>query len=578
MKNILRVVAVICLINISIQDQPVHCRKEKIQGNWVFHISKTIFDPSLKDERTNCGNGFPAKIHKNKDDSIKPFPKEEILEIILGDDYKVYSNCNELKGKWTPIFDQGFHGNYEDKDFFVNMMYYRPNNSYKSNCSKTMYGWFIRDRTNKQKNWSCFYGVKKAASNEDIFESEEYSFRQEETNNDNNSVDINEIDQKNYLNNLKNIKYEDLQVTVNYINSLNLPWKANLNKVFSGMNMHEVYTYMGMFDHSEDNYLKVKLKNNNLESFSFVEKHSSKIRSRLNKQSNKIKKLRKLFKRKKLREGDSSKTSSNQINKYANTEIIDIDIEELAKNWDWSNVNGESYLSKPQSQGECGSCYIFSTVGSLESRLRILTNMEDKTEFSRQFPVSCNFYTEGCKGGYPYLVAKFFNEFEIVPNDCFPYKASQVSCNQVCDYTKNKKKYTVSKYEFLGGFYGNTTEEDMIKEIRARGPTPGHVLANNVFSLYSGGILTGTKLIFNSDTSPTKNTLNEKGLTFENFTHGIMIVGYGEENGIKFWKCKNSWGESWGENGFFRIQRGIDELAIESMGDAFRIQVEERAK
>ena len=45
--------------------------------------------------------------------------------------------------------------------------------------------------------------------------------------------------------------------------------------------------------------------------------------------------------------------------------------------------------------------------------------------------------------------------------------------------------------------------------------------------------------------------------------HAVTFVGYGEEKGTKYWKVLNSWGEDWGEDGFFRIIRGVDECGIE---------------
>merc|ERR1719157_234237 len=55
---------------------------------------------------------------------------------------------------------------------------------------------------------------------------------------------------------------------------------------------------------------------------------------------------------------------------------------------------------------------------------------------------------------------------------------------------------------------------------------------------------------------------------WEQIDHGVLLVGYGEEDGEKYWKIQNSWGPDWGEDGFFRILRGQDESAIESMGEA----------
>jgi len=265
----------------------------------------------------------------------------------------------------------------------------------------------------------------------------------------------------------------------------------------------------------------------------------------------------------------------NEISKYINKELNEIDENFLPKNWDWRDIGGNSYVHEPQKQGDCGSCYIFSIVSSLESRLRILTNNKDQTKFSRQFPLSCSFYTEGCDGGYPILVAKFFNEFEIVPENCFEYKAKNLQCSDVCDYTQNPKKYFVKRFEYLGGNYGATNEVEIMKELRARGPIPGNMTVPWSFSYYKSGIYSEHSLKQNTG-KLNKTTLLDKNLSWSSVDHSILLVGYGEENGTKYWIGMNTWGKSWGENGFFRILRGENDCNIETMGDAARISFKQR--
>jgi C1A family cysteine protease len=663
----------LCLLTTPIySDHPVHCRKESVEGNWTFHISNIKFDPDLKDPRTSCGNGMPSKIYTGTIDIIRPFANgENKLKINMGTDYKIRDQNNDVKGHWTMVFDQGFHTYYENKEFYVNLNYYKKDQgtndeNYVSNCSRTMIGWVIHNVNDKMKNWSCFYGIRSdPGSAEGLLNFvEKYTTKVKRKKENRELSKRNNVFNNDYMdgkNEVENKIYEKQNEVINYLNGLGLSWKAGFNDIFKGMKLKDVSNFMGdnkvakdvyyqnrlfgkglnmeqkyqrtkeeLYNSSNSIYRKSDFNNESMDEnndevpISFTEKKNSikilkeDIKESENEQNYKYKlkshnfsrnhhknsfQSRNLHKSKfhhkksrndvnvpnkkylntlkknnnKKRENDSVGAISDQVNKYATMELKDVDINVLAKNWDWSNVNGQSFLTQPITQGGCGSCYIFSTVGCMESRLRILTNMADKTEFSRQFPVSCNFYTEGCHGGYPYLVAKFFNEFELIPKDCFEYEAKEVECSNVCDY-KNRysKKYTVSKYEYLGGSYGNTTEEDMIKEIRSRGPIPGHILSHWTFGYYTGGIYSIGKLIKHQDTKPTQITLLERHMSWENINHGIMIVGYGEEDGVKYWKCKNSWGDKWGENGYFRIQRGNDEAGMESMGDAFRIKVEDR--
>jgi len=614
----------ICVVNC---DLPVHCKREAIDGQWTFRIEAEIFQPSLTNEKSSCGHGFPDKIETTVGDTDFSFAKYTDIKIKLASDYKVYEN-NLHVGNWTPVYDEGFILKYKDSVFTAFMKYYKDPakpTEYLSNCDKTMIGWYIPDINENNKNWSCFFGKKQTSAlrgfniktAEDTLE-ETLSPREQELKNviergttvDDNSIIANnaelpvldlynfvEIKENTILQDKVNleemtveekrrVKYEDQREIVEEINGMNLGWRAHVHDEFKGLSLLELNEKLGFRRNNGSERRNVRKSTKK----SFFSDSNLPHLTPLN--ENKI--LTSTFTKKPIdyetmelrfaqqapqdgREIDSKLVKSAQeFQKYLNSEIVDIDESKLSKNWDWRDVGGASFVPRLRKQNNCGSCYVFSSVSSLEARLRVLTNNRDKTEFSRQFPLSCSFYTEGCDGGYPILVGKFFNEFEIIPEECFEYQSKNVPCDQVCDYTKYPKKYTVSKYEYIGGFYGATSEVEMMKELRARGPIPGNISVPWSFSYYSKGIYSHQKFLEKNAGKLSKSTLFDKRLTWEKVDHSILIVGWGEENGVKYWTGMNTWGENWGENGFFRILRGENECSVESMGDCFRIKVEQR--
>jgi len=61
---------------------------------------------------------------------------------------------------------------------------------------------------------------------------------------------------------------------------------------------------------------------------------------------------------------------------------------------------------------------------------------------------------------------------------------------------------------------------------------------------------------------------DEKKPEWEKVDHSVLLVGWGEEDGEKYWLLQNTWGTEWGENGMFKMRRGTDESSIESLGEA----------
>ncbi|MCJ8739799.1 hypothetical protein PDJAM_G00051420 [Pangasius djambal] len=227
----------------------------------------------------------------------------------------------------------------------------------------------------------------------------------------------------------------------------------------------------------------------------------------------------------------------------------------LPEQWDWRNVNGVNYVSPVRNQALCGSCYSFATMGMLESRIRVQTNNTQQPVFSPQQVVSCSQYSQGCDGGFPYLIGKYVQDFGIVEEKCFPYTGKDSPCSVSADCPRNY----VSDYHYVGGFYGACNEAAMMAELVRDGPMGVAFEVYSDFMHYKEGIYHHTGL---------RDSINP----FELTNHAVLLVGYGrsQETGEKYWIVKNSWGTGWGEDGYFRIRRGSDECAIESIAVAVK--------
>ena len=107
---------------------------------------------------------------------------------------------------------------------------------------------------------------------------------------------------------------------------------------------------------------------------------------------------------------------------------------------------------------------------------------------------------------------------------------------------------------------GNCSEVEMMKELAANGPIAVGIEPGAGFEDYRSGI-------FIEPPEDRRARLSGKAAAgaFEPTGHAVLIVGYGTENGTKYWRVKNSWGRHFGETGYFRCRRGTDEMAIESM-------------
>lgn len=208
--------------------------------------------------------------------------------------------------------------------------------------------------------------------------------------------------------------------------------------------------------------------------------------------------------------------------------------------WDWRQ---KGKVSPVKDQGQCGSCWTFSTTGNMESQYAIKNNK--MILLSEQAVVDCSHAcsnvtgygpvcNQGCNGGWPWAAMADVKNWGGLPTEsAYPYTAETGSC-QIKGKTLNAP---VTNVTCISG-PKLASEADMQAWIVNHGPLSIAVNADPLQE-YNGGIL------------DPKHGCNPKQLD-----HAILIVGYGVENGKSFWIIKNSWGSDWGEDGYFRMVLG----------------------
>lgn len=200
---------------------------------------------------------------------------------------------------------------------------------------------------------------------------------------------------------------------------------------------------------------------------------------------------------------------------------------EIPKSWDWRDHGA---VSSVKHQHDCGSCWAFTTAATLESQYLMKTGKE--IELSVQQLIDCDKTNKGCHGGVMNKAYKYLQSNNLLLAEEYPYENDDSSS---CRHDGKKGLVGVKDFAFA-----ETQDEQEIKRLLyEKGPLGGAVNALPL-AFYEGGIY-----------DPWFDWLCSSSIN-----HAITIVGYGEEDGTEYWIIKNSWGEEWGENGFFRIALG----------------------
>ena len=188
-------------------------------------------------------------------------------------------------------------------------------------------------------------------------------------------------------------------------------------------------------------------------------------------------------------------------------------------------------VTSVKDQGQCGSCWSFSSTGASEGAWAVTTG--ELVDLSEEQLVECatgiQYGSHGCQGGQMQGAFKYLIQNGQCSLSSYPYTSGTGNSGSC------KKCSSITKFTSCSNV--NPNDQVSLKVAVSQQPVSVAIEADTrYFQSYSSGILD----------SPSCGT---------NLDHGVLVIGYGEENGKKYWLLKNSWGVTWGENGYFKILR-----------------------
>jgi cathepsin L len=192
---------------------------------------------------------------------------------------------------------------------------------------------------------------------------------------------------------------------------------------------------------------------------------------------------------------------------------------------DWRQ---KKYVTDVKDQGQCGSCWSFSTTGALEGQWAKAG--KGLKSFSEQNLVDCDTsYDHGCNGGLPEKAYVYVEKNGIELEKDYPYTGHKGKC----EFNKGKAVGSIKSWK-----RAPNKESELVNTLASVGPISIAIDASHrSFQMYKKGIY------------------YEPSCSSYRLDHAVLLVGYGSEGGQDYWLVKNSWSTRWGESGYVKIAR-----------------------
>ena len=210
-----------------------------------------------------------------------------------------------------------------------------------------------------------------------------------------------------------------------------------------------------------------------------------------------------------------------------NPDDLDLDEVDAPDNWDWTE---QGIITTVKHQLLCGACWSFATSAAIESQFMLEYGLN--ISLSEQQLIDCDYSNKGCSGGNMKKAFNYLKTNGLMSANDYPF----IGDSGECQYDESKTIVKVKNWAFVP-----KDEEIMKKALYKYGPLAG-ALNGWMMEFYENGIF-----------EPYFDFLCPASIN-----HAVVIVGYGieEKTGMLYWKVKNSWGQDWGDNGYFKVRRG----------------------